>query len=141
MNMHTNFASPAAGALPTSGRPEFGQASASATSMKWSALHDAVAIVGTLAGLAPEAMRPEVRNFPAMIRDAGGWRRDQADQGIEDLSAVMEPGIAALLAIHARGVNPASAALALWQEFHAARAALLALAPPPAETPGSRRFM
>lgn len=143
MNMHSNFAAPApapGGALPTSGRPEFGQASASAMSMKWSALHDAVAVVGTLAGLAPEAMRPEVRNFPAVMRDVGGWRRDTVEQGIDDLSAVMEPGIAALLAIHARGVNPGPAALALWQEFHAARSALLALTPPP-ESTAPRRFM
>lgn len=143
MNMHSSFAppaQPATGTLPTSGRPEFGQASASAMSMKWSALHDAVAVVGTLAGLAAEPMRAEVRNFPAIMRDAGGWRRDQAEQGIDDLSAVMEPGIAALLAIHARGANPAPAALALWQEFHAARAALLALTPPP-EAVTQRRFM
>ena len=81
MNMHSSFASPvqpAAGALPTSGRPEFGQASASAMSMKWSALHDAVSVVGSLAGLAPETMRAEVRNFPAVMRDAGGWRRERA---------------------------------------------------------------
>jgi hypothetical protein len=143
MNMHSSFAppaSPAAGALPTSGRPEFGQASASAMSMKWSALHDAVAVVGSLTGMAPEVMRPEIRNFPAMMRDVGGWRRELAEQGIEDLSAVMEPGLAALLAIHARGVNPAPAALALWQEFHAARAALIALTPPP-EDMAPRRFM
>ena len=143
MNMHSSFSapvSPAAGVLPTSGRAEFGQASASAMSMKWSALHDAVAVVGTLTGMAPEAMRPEVRNFPAMMRDVGGWRRDLAEQGIDDLSAVMEPGLAALLAIHARGVNPAPAALALWQEFHAARAALLALTPPP-EDMAPRRFL
>jgi hypothetical protein len=143
MNMHTNFAppaTPASGSLPTSGRPEFGQASASAMSMKWSALHDAVTVVGSLTGMAAETMRPEIRNFPALMRDVGGWRRDLAEQGIEDLSAVMEPGLAALLAIHARGVNPAPAALALWQEFHAARAALLALAPPPEDT-APRRFM
>ncbi len=142
MNMHSSFTTPPAqgvGALPTSGRPEFGQASASAMGMKWSALHDAVTVVGTLAGLAPEAMRPEVRNFPAVMRDAGGWRREMAEQGVEDLSAIMEPGLAALLAIHARGVNPSAAALALWQEFHATRAALLALTPPP-EPGGARRF-
>lgn len=139
MNAHTTFTQPAAGVLPTSGRPEFGQASASAMSMKWSALHDAVGVVGMLAGMAAETMRPDVRNFPAVMRDAGGWRRDRAEQGIDDLSAVMEPGLAALLAIHARGVNPATAALALWQEFHAARAALLALTPPP-EAAGARRF-
>ena len=69
-------------------------------------------------------MRADVRNFPAVMRDAGGWRRDMAEQGIEDLAAIMEPGMAALLAVHARGISPASAALALWQEFHAARAAL-----------------
>ncbi len=132
MNMHHSFTASGTGALPTSGRPEFGQASASAMSMKWSALHDAVNVVGMLAGLAAEPTRPEIRNFPAMMRDTGGWRREFAEQGISDLSAVMEPGLAALLAVHARGANPAVPALALWQEFHAARAALLALVPPQA---------
>ena len=131
MNMHSSFAPAGTGSLPTSGRPEFGQASASAMSMKWSALHDAVNVVGMLAGLAAEPMRPEIRNFPAVMRDVGGWRRAQTEQGIDDLSAIMQPGLAALLAVHARGTNPAVPALALWQEFHAARAALLALVPPP----------
>ncbi|HNN55264.1 hypothetical protein [Novosphingobium sp.] len=142
MNMHSSFtsgATPLGGVLPSSGRPEFGQASASAMSMKWSALHDAAGVVAMLAGLAAETMRPEVRNFPAVMRDAGGWRRELAEQGIEDLHAIMEPGLAALLAVNARGISPAPAALALWQEFHASRAALLALAPPP-ETTGPRRF-
>ena len=130
---------PVGGVLPTSGRPEFGQASASAMSMKWSALHDEAGVVAMLAGLAAEPMRPEVRNFPALMRDSGGWRRNLAEQGIDDLSAVMEPGLAALLAVHARGINPATAALALWQEFCAARAALLALTPPP-EDNAPRRF-
>ncbi len=108
-------------------------------SMKWSALHDAAGVVAVLAGMADEPMRPEVRNFPAVMRDAGGWRRTMAEEGIDDLSAMIEPGIAALLAVNARGANPAVAALALWQEFQAARAALLALAPPPGEA-GPRRF-
>ena len=122
---------PSAAVLPGAGRAGFGQASASAMSMKWSALHDAGGVVATLAGVAVEAMRPEIRNFPALIRDAGGWRRDMAEQGVEDLAAIMEPGLAALLAVHARGADPQPAALALWHEFHAARAAILALAPPP----------
>ena len=131
MNAHSSFTQAGTGSLPTSGRPEFGQASASAMSMKWSALHDAVGVVGMLAGLAAEPTRPEIRNFPAVMRDTGGWRRELTEQGIDDLSAVMEPGLAALLAVHARGANPAVPALALWQEFHAARAVLLALTPPP----------
>ena len=109
-------------------------------SMKWSALHDAAGVVGTLAGLATEPMRPELRNFPAVMRDAGGWRREAAEQGIDDLLAIMEPGLAALLAVHARGTNPGVPALALWQEFQVSRAALLALTPPP-EGPTQRRFM
>ena len=130
---------PTGGSLPASGRPEFGQASASGMSMKWSALHDAAGVVAMLAGIAAEPMRADVRNFPAVMRDAGGWRRDLAEQGIDDLSAIMEPGLAALLAVNARGVGPGTAALALWQEFHAARSALLDLAPPP-ESPQPRRF-
>ena len=134
MNMHSSFTQAGTGSLPTSGRAEFGQASASAMSMKWSALHDAVNVVGMLAGLAAEPLRPEIRNFPAVMRDVGGWRREQTEHGIDDLSAIMQPGLAALLAVHARGTNPAVPALALWQEFHAARAALLALVPPPGTT-------
>lgn len=100
-------------------------------SMKWSALHDAASVAAMLAGVAAPPMTAQQRNFPAVMRDAGGWRRDLAEQGVEDLSAVMEPGISALLAVHARGVDPAAAAAALWREFVAARDALLALAPPP----------
>lgn len=110
-------------------------------SMQWAALHDAAGVVAKLAGIAAEPMTAEIRNFPAVMRDAGGWRRKLAEQGIADLAAVMEPGIAALLAVQARGVNPAAAALALWQEFQAARTALLALTPPPGSIPPVlRRF-
>ena len=108
-------------------------------SMKWSALHDAVGVAGMLAGIAAEPMRAEVRNFPAVMRDAGGWRRQRAEQGIDDLAAIMEPGLAALLAVNARGVNPAVAAMALWQEFQVARSALLTLSPLPGST-ALRRF-
>lgn len=123
---------PATGILPGAGRAQFGQASASALGMKWSALHDAAGVVATLAGFAPEPMSQQLRNFPATLRDAASWRRIMAEQGIEDIGAILEPGLSALLAVHARGVNPAAAALALWQEFVAARDALLALSPPPA---------
>ena len=139
MNAQTSFSQPGTGVLPTSGRADFGQASASAMSMKWSALHDAAGVIGMLAGMATEPMRPELRNFPAVMRDLGGWRREAAEQGIDDLSAIMEPGLAALLAVHGRGTNPAVPALALWQEFQASLAALLVLTPPP-ESPTQRRF-
>ena len=83
MNAPTSFGPPLSGAqpvLPGAGRPEFGQASASAMSMKWSALHDAANVVAMLAGIAAEPMGVQIRNFPAVMRDAGGWRRDLAEQ-------------------------------------------------------------
>jgi len=130
----------APGNWASAGRAQFGQAAASAMSMKWSGLHDAAAVVATLAGIVPEPMDSALRNFPVLVRDAGGWRRELAEQGIEDLGAIMEPGISALLAVHARGGNPAAAALALWNEFVAARDALLALAPPPKSMGPLRRM-
>jgi len=124
--------------FPGAGRASFGQAAASATSLKWTALHDAAAVVGQLAGLEEERPSAEIRNFPAVIRDAAQWRKETAEKGIDDLTAIMEPGIAALLAVNARGADAEAPALALWREFHAARAALLALAPPAGEL-GPRR--
>lgn len=127
MPFSPSAARPPVGGPFATGRPQFGQGAASAMSMKWSALHDAAAAVAALAGVRVESMRAEVRNFPAQMRDAGGWRLEVAEQGIADLTAFMEPGLSALLSAHARGASPASAALALWREFVRARDALLAL--------------
>ncbi|MDE8653806.1 hypothetical protein [Novosphingobium album (ex Liu et al. 2023)] len=112
------------------GGPPFGHGSASALSMKWSALHDAAAAVAAIAGVEAPPMPPAVRNFPVVIRDAGGWRRALAEQHVDDLAAIMEPGLAALLSAYSRGVTPLAAARALWEEFVRARDAVLALCPP-----------
>ncbi|GGN41348.1 hypothetical protein GCM10011349_03340 [Novosphingobium indicum] len=117
------------GSLSRSGRPQFGLGSASALSMKWSALHDAAGAVATIAGVACAPLPAEVRNFPAVMRDEGGSRRAMAEQHIEDLSAIMEAGLSALLSALARGVDPRGGAKALWREFLTARDAMLALAP------------
>ena len=107
-------------------RAAFGQSAASAFSLKWAALQDAAGVIAALAGLTT----PEIRNFPALMREAEPWRRELADRGIEDMKAVMEPGIAALLGVTARGASPRPAALALWREFVEARRAVVALLPP-----------
>jgi hypothetical protein len=97
--------------------------------MKWSALHDAAGAVAMIAGVAAPQMTPELRNFPMSVREAGDWRRNLAEQGMEDLSAILEPGLAALLAAVARGAHPRAAAMALWTEFVSARDALVSLLP------------
>jgi hypothetical protein len=111
-------------------RPAFGHSSASALSRKWSALQEAAEVVAALAGIEPERPAGDVRSFPALIREAEPWRRELAERGIEDMTAVLEPGIAALLGVNARGASPRPAALALWREFVEARAAVLSLLPP-----------
>ena len=117
-------------AAPDNGqRATFTQGTASATSMRWAALADAANVVALLAGIEPERPTPELRNFPALIRDSEPWRRERAENGVADLAAVMEPGIAALLAVNARGADPRPAAMALWREFVAARTAILSLLP------------
>ena len=125
MRLVMNAVPPTFMPAPGSARASFAQAGASATSMRWAALADAATLVAGLAGIEPERSTPEVRNFPALIRDAETWRRERAENGVADLAAVMEPGIAALLAVNARGADPRPAAIALWREFVAARAAIL----------------
>ena len=97
---------------------------------RWAAIHDAAAVVGALAGLAPQSMPGAARGFPATIAEAGSQRLAVARRGMADLSVILETGIRALLAIHGRGASPLAAAGALWMEFCAARDALIALAPP-----------
>jgi hypothetical protein len=113
---------------PGSGGAQFAEGPADADA-RWAALADAASLVATLAGLAPEPDTRELREFPGLICTAEAWRRERAENGIADLVAIMEPGLAALIAVSDRGADPQPAALALWREFAAARAALLSLLP------------
>jgi hypothetical protein len=106
------------------------EAGADATGLRWIALGEAAGLVAALAGVEPA--EADERDFPARLRDADAWRRTGAEQGVADIAAIMEPGIAALLAVHASGADSRPAALALWREFAAARTAVLALLPPAA---------
>jgi hypothetical protein len=115
-------------AFPGAGRAKFGQGLANALSMKWSALHDAAETVALIAGIDGKAMTQEVRTFPNTLRSAAPELRELVEESIADLAAVMEPGLSALIAAHARGASPQAAAGALWQEFLDARDAVIALA-------------
>jgi len=86
--------------------------------------------VAKLAGVEPQPHAGDLSDFAALIREADPWRRERAEQGIGDLAAIMEPGLAALLAVSARGADCRPPALALLDEFNAARTAIVALLPP-----------
>lgn len=99
---------------------------------KWAALHDAAGTLALLAGTGSPALGQR-DDYPAAIMASAGWRLALAEQGLDDLTAIMDAGLVALLSVHDHGADPAPAAHALWQEFAAARAALITLLPPPVE--------
>ena len=96
---------------------------------RWAAIEEAARVVAALAGVEPDFRASAEDDLPARIRQADPWHRERAEAGVADVAAIMEPGIAALLAVNARGAHPQPAAMALWREFVAARAAVLALLP------------
>ncbi|TNE29160.1 MAG: hypothetical protein EP350_10090 [Alphaproteobacteria bacterium] len=104
-------------------------ASAPPLEARWTALHAQAREIGHFAALAKEPFDGQIASFPKRIVETGGAALDLAQRGIEDIDAVLRPGLAALRAIHARGQEPTAPALALWREFHAARHALLSLCP------------
>lgn len=99
----------------------------SAMAAHWAELHAKAARLAGVAGLKPEPLDEELAMFPALLGKAGEWQRAMAEQGIEDMVAMMHPALAALDAIAARGLDASVPALALWREFYLAREAVLAL--------------
>lgn len=94
---------------------------------QWEAVHEAAAAVGHLAQLAREEAGDEVLSLPLRAADKGGRTFEAVARGIDDLAAVMQPGLRALLTVTAQGRDTTAAALTLWREFHHSRAAILAL--------------
>jgi hypothetical protein len=96
---------------------------------QWEALHATAASLGKLAQIAPEAGAPP---FGPLVEAALPWQLTLAAQGLDDIAAMLAPGLAALGTLTARGQDTAAPALALWREFHAARAGVLAALHAPA---------
>ena len=94
---------------------------------QWEAVHEAAAAVGNLAQLGRESLSQEVAHLPLRAAEKGGWHYEMAARGIDDLAAVMQPGLRALLSLTAQGQDTTAAALTLWREFHTARAAIIDL--------------
>lgn len=101
---------------------------------KWERLHSEANELASFAYLAPEQSNAYVASFPAMLEHAGDSQRQRALQGIEDIDAMLQPGLTALRTISARGVDVGPPALALWREFHAAREAVIEIVADPSQT-------
>ncbi len=101
----------------------------STLAVRLAAIEDAAAAVAVMAGLGAEKPSAQLRGFVAHIQSDGAPRKALAEECVADMSAMMQPGLAALLAVSARGHDATAPALTLWREYHAARTAMLALVP------------
>ncbi|MEE4316896.1 hypothetical protein [Erythrobacter dokdonensis] len=97
---------------------------------QWDALHGQVARLGAMARIAPETDPPA---FGTLVEIAHPWQRSLAAQGLDDIAAMLASGLVALATLTARGQDTSAPALALWREFHAARASILAALEVPAQ--------
>lgn len=98
---------------------------------KWRTLHQAAAVVATLTAQSGGAGSTAIPSLPDDWVTSEPWRSARTEQSLDDLIAIMEPGLAALTALHQRGADCSTAARALMREFNAARDALLGLMPKP----------
>ncbi len=96
---------------------------------RWRDLHASAALLAKAADLTPEAFEGKLAAFPDALGGASEWQRDLAERGIDDIDAMMRPGLSALSTINARGNDASAPAMALWREFHHAREAILATIP------------
>ena len=97
---------------------------------RWEDLHTSAAQLAKVAAISPENFDGELAAFPAMLGEASEWQRELAWQGIEDIDAMMSPGLTALQTLTARGQDASAPALTLWREFHHARQSVLGLVRP-----------
>lgn len=90
------------------------------------ALHGQAAALAMLARIASEPV--EIGGeLGAMIARATPWQRKLVAQNVADCAAMLDTGLAALGTLARRGQDTAPPALVLWREFHAARAAMIAV--------------
>lgn len=97
---------------------------------RWADLHANASLLAALADLGPEASDAELAAFPAMVGEASEWQRELAWQGVDDIQAMLRPGLVALNTIIARGGDAQAPALTLWREYYEARSAVMALVNP-----------
>lgn len=107
----------------------FGEPGADSANARWETLHTAAGAVAGLAHLAPEDTLNGAADFAAALAAAPRWKAELADSALEDISAFLQTGLTALLAVHKENRDPSAAALALWTEFVIARDGVLNLLP------------
>lgn len=104
---------------------------------QWAALADAARIIAALAG---HDEWSDSGRLPLLLAGAGGdpLGHERARRAVADLAAVLEYGLAALVAVNDQGADPRPAAGALLREYQAAHDAILTLLHPMIADEGQR---
>lgn len=95
-------------------------------------LKQAVSSIAAIASTDPEYLNHKLDQILAQIPSTSGQRRQWVQNGLDDLLAMIEPVIAALMTLTARQVAAMPPARALWEEIDQAATAILELAREPA---------
>ncbi len=99
---------------------------------RWAEVHRQAAEIAGLAGLAAENDCADAQAFAALVKKCADYQQTLVWQGTEDIAALLQPGLAALRTLTARGQDACVPALALWREFYEARQAILSALHPEA---------
>jgi hypothetical protein len=108
---------------------------AHAMAARWQAIADHSARLAVMAQLHSGANAGTPPIFSGALEDTSDWQRELAWQGLEDILAMLQAGMAALDVLEMRGVDPRVPALALWREVDIAQRSVLAMLGMAATTP------
>ena len=94
---------------------------------RWETIGHATGRLAAIAGLSRSDTCIATANFLPLFEQAAGWQRARGSEAIEDLTAMLNAGMAALDVLEGRGIDARIPALALWREVDAAQRSLIAM--------------
>ncbi|MFL0670859.1 MAG: hypothetical protein ACJLS3_05370 [Erythrobacter sp.] len=94
---------------------------------RWHAIGTHTARLARLAQLGDARTAAEPDDLIGVLAAANDWQCELAWQSVEDITAMLHSGMAALDVLESRGIETRIPALALWREVDAAQRSLLAM--------------
>ncbi len=94
---------------------------------RWDDLHARAGELAELAAISHKPFNSDLPRFAEDLATASDRQRRLAGQAIEDIGAIMKPGLTALRTIAVRDQDTTAPAIALWREFQSARESVLAI--------------
>lgn len=94
---------------------------------RWHTIAGDTSKLAALAGLHERASPQHPEAFLRALEQASEWQRELAWQGVEDIEALMQSGMAALDVLKQRQRDSRIPAMTLWRELDAARRSVMAM--------------